>query len=479
MTRTMSDTRTAPEITIEAYQVPGLCGGDWQGATEGARFTGAVCDSRLVQPGHLFVALRGERTDGHLYLEDAQHRGASLLLVERQHPALQAAAFTVPRIEVGSSLQALFDLAAWHRDKFDIPFVAVTGSNGKTTTKEMIAAVLGSRFETFKTPGNLNSGIGVPLALFGLSPRHEVAVCELGMSSPHEIDRLGGLTRPRCAVFTNIAPVHLETLHTLEDVAKAKFELLAHLSDDGLAVFCADDPILKRRALELGDRSRTYGLEEGADLRGFDVRVEKDGVRFRTDGGLDVALPLFGRHNVYNALAALSVARLFGVETLDAVAALSVMEPAPHRSRILELGTLTLIDDVYNANPRAMAAALESYSVYPVRARRVAVLGDMLELGGGARAWHRETGEIAAAGRLDLLVCVGELAAELARGATERGFPASCVRNYRSASECAGEVALWCRADDTVLLKGSRGAALERVLDAIRVHFENQTKEER
>jgi UDP-N-acetylmuramoyl-tripeptide--D-alanyl-D-alanine ligase len=472
MKRAMNDTRTAPEITIEAFQVPAICGGSWQGASQAARFSGAVCDSRQVRPGNLFVALRGERTDGHLYLKEAQKRGASLFLVERGHPGLASLAADSARIEVIDTGKALLALAAWHRGKFDIPFVAVTGANGKTTTKEMIAAVLGSRFETFKTPGNLNSGIGVPLSLLDLSDRHEVAVCELGMSSPGEIDRLGALVKPRCAVFTNIAPVHLTTLHTLEAVARAKFELLAHLSADGVAVFCADDPILRRRAQELGERSRTYGLDEQADLRGFDVRLEKDGVRFRVQGGLDVALPLFGRHNVYNALAALTVARIFGVESLEAVAALAVMEPAAHRSRIVHHGTLTLIDDVYNANPRATVSSLESLSGYPARARRVAVLGDMLELGPDERTWHAEVGRAAAAGAIDLLVCVGELAGHLAQGAREAGLPGSSVRCYRTAQECARDIAGWCRADDTVLLKGSRGAALESVLAAVLEHYD-------
>jgi UDP-N-acetylmuramoyl-tripeptide--D-alanyl-D-alanine ligase len=194
-------------------------------------------------------------------------------------------------------------------------------------------------------------------------------------------------------------------------------------------------------------------------------------VRFRLHDGLDVALPLFGRHNVYNALAALTVARLFEVKSLDAVAALAVMEPATHRSRIVQRGALTLIDDVYNANPRAMQSALESLSGYPARARRVAVLGDMLELGDREREWHHEAGRVAARAGLDLLVCVGELSAHLARGARDAGFPDARVRLYRTWQECARDVASWCRPDDTVLFKGSRGAALEGVLLATLEHY--------
>lgn len=474
--KVMSETQPAVVITIESYQASSICAGEWHGASTSATFSGAACDSRHVRSGNLFVAIRGERTDGHLYLDEVIKKGAALLLVEKGHPALSAAD-GVPRIEVADTGRALIALAAWHRSKFDIPFVAITGSNGKTTTKEMVAAVLAARFDTFKTPGNLNSGIGVPLALFDLSAQHQVGVCELGMSSPGEIDRLGALVRPRCAVFTNIAPVHLATLRTVEEVAKAKFELLAHLPGDGVAVFCADDPVLKDAAGKLGAGSRTYGIDEEADLRAFDVRLEKEGVRFRLTSGLDVALPLFGRHNVYNALAALVVAREFQVDDLEAVAALAVMEPAAHRSRIVQRGPLTLIDDVYNANPKATFSALESLAHYPAHSRRVAVLGDMLELGEDERRWHTQVGRQAAALHLDLIVCVGELAAHLATGAREAGFPEGHLLRYPTWKECAADVAQWCREEDTVLFKGSRGAALEGVLLAVLEQFKSLKEE--
>jgi UDP-N-acetylmuramoyl-tripeptide--D-alanyl-D-alanine ligase len=379
---------------------------------------------------------------------------------------------------VDETTRALGRLGAWHRQRFAIPVAAVTGSNGKTTTKEMVAAVLSSRFETFKTPGNLNSEIGLPLALLQLTARHQVAVCELGMSSRGEIDRLGALTRPRGAVFTNIAPAHLEKLRTLEAVAAAKFELLEHVSADGFALFCADDPLLRQRARQFGSRSRTFGLESDADLRGFDVRVQRDGVRFRLEGGFDVALPLFGRHNVYNALAALLVAELFGVDRLAAVAALAVMEPASHRSRILEQGTLTVIDDVYNANPEAVKSALQSLVLFPASARRVAVLGDMLELGNAAEVWHDQVGAEAARLGLDALVCVGDWASELGRAAVAAGMAADSVYRYTTAQACADDVRSWCRPDDTILLKGSRGATLEQVLAALLPVNVSELKEE-
>ncbi len=470
--------RTRSDIHIDAYQVDQICTGARVTTGQGITFAGASCDSRQVQPGQLFVALPGERTDGHHYLGDAVTAGAAVLLVMRDHPALVDAPPDVPRLEVPDTLAALQQLARWHRDRFDIPFVAVTGSNGKTTTKDMIAAALGARYHVFRTRGNLNSGIGVPLALFDLEPGCEVGVCELGTSSRGEIGFLARLVRPRYAVFTNIAPAHLETLGTIEDVATAKFELLEGLPADGLAFFCADDEILRARATRLGPRSRTFGLTADADLRAHDVRSDVDGVRFRLDGGEEVVLPVFGSHNVANSLAALSVARAMQVDTLAAVAALAVMEPAPHRSRIVHFGSATIIDDVYNANPRAVLAALEALAAYPATRRRVAVIGDMLELGEHSEPWHRQVGTSSATQALDLLVVVGTESRVLAAAARTAGMPAHRVLHFDRAVDCASDVHRWSESDDVTLLKGSRGIALEVVIAAMKQVWGTMDKED-
>jgi UDP-N-acetylmuramoyl-tripeptide--D-alanyl-D-alanine ligase len=474
----MNPSTLKPTISMDAFHLASVCDGEVLGATGTIAFQGAAYDSRMVEPNNLFVALEGDRTDGHRHLQQAIGSGAGLLMVERGHPVLKDLTTTVPRVEVQNVQRALLHLAGWYRSQFDLPVVAVTGSNGKTTTKEMIATALASRFEVFKTPGNLNSGIGVPIALFDLNAEHTVAVCELGMSGPGEIDRLGRLVRPHHAVFTNIAPAHLVLLQSTEEVARAKFELLSHLDPDGLAFFCVDDPILREKSVQEGARSRTYGQSELADVRGFDIRSEENGVRFTLESGEDVALSLFGEHNVNNALAALAVSKAMGVDTLAAVAALAVMAPSDHRSRIVRMGALTVIDDAYNANPSAVLSALRSLSAYPAHRRRVAVVGDMLELGSRSAEMHREVGSEAAGMGLDELVCVGREAAVLAEEAIASGMPASFVLHYNDAASCASALEEWCQKDDTVLLKGSRGVALEKILETMSRQFDDLHKED-
>lgn len=467
----MTATHISPEIRIDSYVLQEVCGATLHNAGSTVAFRGAAYDSRLVKPGSLFVALKGERTDGHLYLAEACAAGAAAVLVERNHPRLAALDPNVLTMEVADTLDALGALAAWHRNRFEIPFVGITGSNGKTTTKELIAAVLGTRYSVFKTPGNMNSRIGLPASLFDLTAAATAAVCEMGMSTRGEIDALGQIVKPRYAVFTNIAPVHLEQLGTIEEVAAAKFELLRHVAENGLAFFCADDPFLSAQARRLGSRARTYGIANDADLRASDIRVEPDGTRFRLDSGEDVFLPLFGRHNVYNALAALSIAGQMKVDTLAAVAALAVFDAVAHRSRIQQIGPVTLIDDTYNANPQAMEAALLALAEFPASRRRVAVLGDMLELGPKTGVFHGQIGRRVADLSLDLTVTVGALAKGISEAARAEGLPAGHVMHFDDSSACAAMVAAWSRPGDTILLKGSRGVALEQVVEALLRHY--------
>ena len=474
MTAISSD---ANEVRIESHQLQRVCTARLINAGATVVFSGAAYDSRMVRPGQLFVALRGERTDGHRYLAQAVANGAACLMVEKDHPATAVYDSPIPVIEVADTLDGLGALAGWYRDQFEVPFVAITGSNGKTTTKEMVAAALSAKYDVYKTPGNLNSRIGLPISLFNMTKSATAAVCELGMSSRGEIDALAKIVRPRYAVFTNIAPAHLESLGTIEEVAAAKFELLEHLDSSGLAFFCGDDAILARQAAELGPRALTYGIAHDADLRGADLRVSEDGTRFRVDTGEDVFLPLFGRHNVYNALAALSVARQMKVDMLAAVAALAVMESADHRSRIERAGTVAVIDDTYNANPQAMEAALLALAEYPSSRRRVAVIGDMLELGSRTAVFHEHVGERVAELSLDLVVTVGELSKKIASAASAAGVPSGHQLHFDGADDCAQMVAGWSRPGDTILVKGSRGMALEKVVAALLSHYGASHKE--
>lgn len=468
---------TQPEIRIEAFQIAEICGGLVHPETAALVFCGATYDSRLVRPGHLFVALPGARTDGHRHLGAAVKAGAALLLVKNGHGADTHAKYRVPVVEVDDTLAALGKLAGWYRERFTIPFVAVTGSNGKTTTKELAATALSPAYRVFKTPGNLNSRIGLPVSLFDLGPQFSAAVCEMGMSTRGEIDALARMVRPQYGVITNIAPAHLETLETLEEVARAKFELLNHLAPGGVALLCADDPILVARARELGARALTFGIHSPADLCARDVRSVDEGTRFSIDSDLEVFLPLFGKHNVYNALAALLVAREMGVDMLPAVAALALFRPVDHRSRIARAGTLTVIDDAYNANPRAVEAALTALAEFPAPARRVAVLGDMLELGPEAARYHRQIGARIAELHIDLVVTVGTLARQIGSAACAEGFDGAQVLHFDSAVTCAADAGSWSRADDTILVKGSRGVALESVVTTLQNNYDPNEKE--
>jgi len=467
-----------PEIRLDAFRIAEICGGRVFPEAATVAFRGAAYDSRLVRPGNLFVALRGARTDGHRFIAAAVKAGAALVLMEKGQGATAQGEFGVPAIEVDNTLSALGKLAGWHRDRFTMPFVAVTGSNGKTTTKELTATTLSPAYRVFKTPGNLNSRIGLPISLFDLKDGFSAAVCELGMSTRGEIDLLARLVRPQYAVITNIAPVHLETLQTVEEVACAKFELLDHLGSDGTALLCADDPILADRATALGTRALTFGIHRPANLNAHNLRAVEEGTRFSIEPGLEVFLPLFGRHNVYNALAALLVAREMGVDMLPAVAALAVFRPTDHRSRIVHAGEVTIIDDAYNANPRAVEASLTALAEYPAAQRRVAVLGDMLELGTESSRYHRQIGARIAELDIDLVVTVGALAREIGSAAQAEGFDQAGLLHFDLAGTCAQNASMWSRPGDTILVKGSRGVALESVVTALQNRYEGTAKEE-
>ena len=477
MSMTIAERGTGRTIQIDSFLVEQITGGKVVGRSGQIRFKGATYHSAMVVRDNMFVALRGKRRDGHHFLEEATERGAAVLLVESGHPELAHIDSSVMQIQVKDTLVALGALARWHRDQFDIPFVAVTGSNGKTTTKEMIAAILESKFEVFKTPGNLNSRIGLPISLFDLHGAHTIGVCEMGMSTRGEIDALGRIIRPQYAVFTNIANAHLETLKTIEEVAAAKFELLDHLLPDGIAFFCADDPRLLKKARSMGPNARTYGLSGEVDLRATHVKGESTGIRFTLESGERVALPLFGRHNASNALAALLVARTLHVDTRASISALATLKSAPHRSTINRFNGLTVIDDAYNANPSATLSAVESLMEFPVAGRRVVLLGDMLELGEQSESMHAEVGERVADLMPDLLVTVGDRAKGIGEAALASGLTRSRHVHFDAASDCGSAASSWCKPRDTVLVKGSRSIALEHVVDILSTLFESNPKE--
>jgi UDP-N-acetylmuramoyl-tripeptide--D-alanyl-D-alanine ligase len=426
--------------------------------------TGVSTDSRDVVPGQLFVPLSGERYDGHAFIAEVAGKGITAILAEEQWLKKNSVPADIACVAVKNSLRALGDLAAWWRKRFDIPVIGVTGSNGKTTVKEMLATILALTGPGLKTAGNLNNLIGLPRMLFRLCPEHRWAVLEMGMSEPGEIDRLAMIAAPRVGIVLNALPAHLLSMGTVEAVAAAKGELLHRISDGGLAVVNADDP-------------RVASLSQNASAGRISFGIERGGVRARNIESLGLAgqkfllhtpygeaavhLKVCGRHNIYNALAA-SAALLDRVELPVIVAGLEAFTPYNGRFQLEPLGDITLIDDTYNANPASVKAALETLSQIAAPGHRIAALGDMLELGDHEAEAHRGVGAVA--GRnADRLYLIGELMVKHAvEGALLAGLPPDSISCCATHAELAEKLRQSLAAGDVILFKGSRGMAMEK-----------------
>ncbi|HXE98281.1 MAG TPA: UDP-N-acetylmuramoyl-tripeptide--D-alanyl-D-alanine ligase [Dongiaceae bacterium] len=422
-------------------------------------------DSRSVDPGELFVPLRGERFDGHTFIQEVAEKGVTTILAEEQWLKGHSIPDAVTCIAVKNSLRALGDLAAAYRRRFDVPVIGVTGSNGKTTVKEMLATILELTGPGLKTSGNLNNLIGLPQMLFQLRPEHRWAVLEMGMSEPGEIDRLATIAAPRVGIVLNALPAHLQSMGTVEAVAAAKGELLHRIGDGGLAVVNADDPRVASLSQNASARRISFGIDRG-EVRARDIEtlglLGQHFLLVTPKGEAAVQLKACGRHNIYNALAA-AAALLEKVELPVIVTGLEAFTPYKGRFRIEQLGGITLIDDSYNANPASTKAALETLSQVAATGHRIAVLGDMLELGEHESDAHRGVGAVA--GRnVDRLYLMGErMTTYAAEGAMLADMPAESVICCKSHAEIAGQLHQSLTEGDVILIKGSRGMAMERV----------------
>jgi len=446
-------------IRLSDQQVVEATGGER--ARVGARASfGAVCtDSRSVTAGSLFVALKGERFDAHDFLKQAVAQGAAGVVVQKG----RWAEFDVPDIavyEVPDTLHALGRLARFHRDRFKLPVGAVTGSNGKTTTKELIAAILETRGPALKTQGNLNNEIGVPLTLFNLEPKHVAAIIEMGMNHMGEIARLTEIARPHAGLVTTVQPAHLESLGSIENVAKAKGELFWGLGPTATAVVNVDDPHVVAHSRGLAARALTYGRAESAEVRltafestgrsGLSLEISFLGVKY------SIALQLIGDHNAMNATGAFAMGIALGYPPEACVVGLESARPHARRLQIIDgLNGVTVIDDCYNANPSSMTAALQTLKGLADAGRAVAVIGDMLELGTDETAAHQRL--VAQAKANATVVAFFGPRTRAANG--DDGFvDIEALKTF-----LAGEL----KSGDTVLVKGSRGMRLERVVEAL------------
>jgi UDP-N-acetylmuramoyl-tripeptide--D-alanyl-D-alanine ligase len=437
---------------------------------------GYSIDSRSLQPRQLFFAIHGPRFDGHAFVDQVLGRGASGAVVEHAFYSSASAGSRPALIPVANTRDALQTLGREVRRQWGKQVVAVTGSTGKSTTKEMIAAILSRRFRVLRSPGNLNNDFGLPLALLGLQPEHDVAVMELAMSARGEIARLARLAEPQVGVVTNVGPAHLEFFDSVDDIARAKRELIDYLATtgpDAVAVLNEDDVRVRTFADGFPGKVITFGFSEKATVLGGPMTwgtALKGTFQVRTpDWKSEFVLPLPGRHNVQNALAAIAVATLFRIPPTEIGEALGSFQNLHQRSEILLLARdVTVINDCYNSNPLAMESMLETLAAWPGARRRVVVAGEMLELGATSPELHRAVGRNCAANGAEWVIGVQGDARFLVEGAIEAGVASPRARFFPEAKSAAEFCQTLAAPGDVILVKGSRGVHLETVTEMLR-----------
>jgi len=431
------------------------------------RVEGVSTDSRSTKPGDLFFALQGENFDGHDYITQAWQAGAVAAIVSRP--------LEIPDEEirgalllVDDTLQALQRLAGSYRELFAIPVVAITGSVGKTTTKDMLAECLTPKYVTLKTPGNYNNEIGLPLTLLSIEPRHQAVVVELAMRAPREISALARIVRPTYGIITNVEPVHVATMGSLENIAKAKCELLEFIENDRFALVNGDDELLLNTARSYDVPHYTFGYNGRCDIQVLRTANNPSGieVELRIMDHKDVfCCPIPARYLAVNLAAAAGAAHLMGLSPEQIKKGLAQYQPSGNRLRIINLGAGGLVvDDTYNANPTAMESALEVCKDLSNGRRTVAVLGDMLELGDYEKEGHIRVGKRVAELNLDMLVTVGARAAYIGLGALQYGMQAARVKQFANRAECLDWLKTYLVQQEVILFKASRGMQLEKLL---------------
>lgn len=465
-------------MTLE--NIAAACGGVYIGtdADKAREITGVVIDSRLVEPGYLFIPIKGAKVDGHDFIPSVFEKGALAVLSEREleHPA-------GPYIRVESTETAMKKIAAYYRRALDIKVVGITGSVGKTSTKEMIASVLAQKYRVLKTEGNLNNEIGLPLTIFKIREEHEVAVLEMGISEFGEMHRLAEMAQPDVCVITNIGLCHLENLITRDGILKAKTESFEHLAPEGIAVLNGDDDKLCEKKTVNGRPTVFYGIgreakrveTEGgvkrlAEKEVYATDVAADGltgtkaVIHMGDESFAVDIPIAGEHNVYNALAAVCVARQLGLNAEEMKRGIEAVQTIGGRSNLIEQNGITVIDDCYNANPVSMQASIDVLS--GASGRRIAVLGDMGELGADEKELHAMVGRHFAGKKIDALFVTGTLAAEIAKGVREVS-PATAVYEADTKEALISSLQQYKRRGDTILVKASHFMGFAEIVKAL------------
>jgi UDP-N-acetylmuramoyl-tripeptide--D-alanyl-D-alanine ligase len=424
--------------------------------------SGYSIDSRSIQQGDLFFAVQGERLDGHDYVEQALDRGGVAAVINKD----QSHRFRGPCLRVDDTLGALQALAASSRQLWNKPLVGITGSAGKTTTKEAVAHVLATKYKVLKSEGNFNNHFGLPLMLLKLEADYDIAVIEMGMSHAGEIAALARIASPNVGVVTNVAPVHLEYFDSVAGIARAKYELIEALPSDGTAVLNADDEYVSHFGKDFRGKVLTYGVHISADIRAANIETHgAEGSQFDVIAHgktTRATLGLVGAHNIHNALAAIAVGLDRGLSLNDASAALASLGPPDKRGEVIRFGNITVINDCYNSNPTALAAMVDALAAMPAT-RRIVVAGEMLELGSAAEEMHTQAGEsMARKNKIEILIGVRGLAQPMVKAAKAAGLHAE----FMETPDAAGDwLARNTRDGDVVLVKASRGVKLERALE--------------
>jgi UDP-N-acetylmuramoyl-tripeptide--D-alanyl-D-alanine ligase len=457
-------------------QIADWCGGKLVRGEPRAMALRVCTDSRAAQVGDCFVALKGERHDAHDFLPDVARAGAVAAIVQR---GVVAASGNMAFIEVDDTLAALQRFAGKYRDRLKLKVVAITGSNGKTTTKDLCASVLARKFSVAKTTGNFNNHIGLPLSLLGANAANQFGVFELGMNHAGEIAALAALAKPDVAVITNIGRAHIEFLGSREAIAREKGALVEALGKKGVAVLNADDKWSAGIILRCKGRVVTTGFNRNADVCARDVEVNvttQFTLCFR-DSREDarVKLPMLGLHQIYNALQAAAVGRICKMKTENIVAGLEQFKAPDMRMQLEQIGGVRVFNDAYNANPDSMEAALAAFRHVRSTGRKIVVLGDMLELGEHTQAAHEEVGKLLAEeGGVKVVVTVGAFARLIGKTAIRNGLEEALVVAFDNAADAAKFLKMEARAGDCILLKGSRRVGLERIVEVLREHAKQQ-----
>jgi len=431
-------------------------------------FSGLSIDSRTIKEGEIFFAIIGDKHDGHEYVADAFAKGAAAAVISGSSRGRFGDNFPGAMFVVEDTHEALLNLAGYLRRRSEARFAAISGSNGKTTTKEMLYAIVSAGHDAYRSPGNLNNLYGLPISLGRMPEQVDYAVFELGISVPGEMSRLASIIKPDLAVLTNIGPVHLETLYTVENVVKAKFELIDRLPVGAAIVLNADDPHLMAEARRRNLDFIGFGIDNDCPIRAGNLQTTAANGTTFTVQGATIALPVFGRINVYNALAAIAASSVWGCSADDWRAGLESFGGVAMRMTFEEVKGLHLLIDCYNANPDSTAAALQAIHDMTSAGRKIAVLGDMLELGETSARMHYNIGHAAAEAGLDYLLCLGPESKQTIAGAREHGLADDITRHFENHQALLDALVTIIAPGDLILFKGSRGMALEKIVNGLK-----------